>query len=236
MTAAAARHSYIYMSLVCAAMAFAGFAPTYFFRGLSDLPPLSLQTHIHGAVFTAWMLLFVAQAALVRAARRDLHRLLGMVGAVLAVLMIWVATSATLDALARFEVTGFRPHGLVPVEFLAGQLGMLLQFATLVALAIALRRRPDVHKRLMVLATISILPPAVARLHLENYGLGDFAYTNTLIAYALVLVAAAFDFVQMRRVHAVYVWGGLAMLVWMVARSAIGESDVWQPIGRWLIG
>ena len=148
--------------------------------------------------------------------------------------MVWVGTWAALGVVARFEATGFRPHGLTPVAFLAGQLGMVLQFAVLVGLAIAFRRRPDVHKRLMLLATISILPPAVARFHLENHGLGG-AYTNTLIAYALVFVAAAFDFARMRRVHAVYIWGGLAMLAWMVARSAIGKTDWWQPIGRWLI-
>lgn len=230
----ASRPLYIYMSLACAATAFAGFAPTYFLRGLSDLQPLSLRAHLHGAIFTAWMVLFVAQAALIRADRRDLHRSLGVAGAVLAVLMVWVGAWAALGVAARFEATGFRPHGLTRVAFLAIQLGMVLQFAVLVGLAVAFRRRPDAHKRLMLLATISILPPAVARFHLENHGLGG-AYTNTLIAYALVFVAAAFDFARMRRVHAVYIWGGLAMLAWMVARRAIGMTDWWQPIGRWLI-
>jgi hypothetical protein len=230
----ASRPLYIYMSLACAVTAFAGFAPTYFLRGLSDLPPLSLRAHLHGGIFTAWMLLFVAQAALIRAERRDLHRSLGAAGAALAVLMVWVGAWAALGGAARSEATGFHPHGLTPVAFLAVQLGMVLQFAVLVGLAVALRRSPDVHKRLMLLATISILPPAVARLHLENYGLGG-AYTNTLVAYLLVVVAASFDFARMRRVHAVYIWGGLAMLAWMVARSAIGKTEWWQPIGRWLI-
>jgi hypothetical protein len=230
----ASRPFYIYMSLACAVTAFAGFAPTYFLRGLSDLPPLSVRAHLHGAIFTAWMLLFVAQAALIRADRRDWHRSLGVAGAALAVLMVWVGAWVALGVAARFEATGFRPHGLTPVAFLAVQLGMVLQFAVLVGLAVAFRRRPEVHKRLMLLATISILPPAVARFHFENHGLGG-AYTNTLIAYALVFVAAAFDFARMRRVHAVYVWGGLAMLAWMVARSAIGKTEWWQPIGRWLI-
>lgn len=231
----AARPFYIYMALACAVTAFAGFAPTYFLRALSDLPPLSLRAHIHGAVFTAWMLLFVAQAALVRADRRDLHRHLGVVGAVLAAFMVWVGAWAALGVAVRFEATGFRPHGLTPVAFLAIELGTVLQFAALICLAIALRRRADVHKRLMLLATISILPPAVARLHLESYGLGG-AYTNTLIAYLLVVVAASFDFAHRRRVHAVYLWGGLAMLAWMFARAAIGRTELWQPIGRWLIG
>jgi hypothetical protein len=147
--------------------------------------------------------------------------------------MVWAGTAAALGVAARFEVSGFRPHGLTPAAFLAVQLGMLLQFAAFVALAIAFRRQPDVHKRLMVLATISILPPAVARFHLDNYL--DVPNLATLVAYLLVVVAAVYDFARMRRVHGAYVWGGLAMLAWMLMRSAIGKTDAWQPIARWLL-
>jgi hypothetical protein len=233
-TRVAGRSFYLYMSLACALTAFAGFAPTYFFRAFSDLPPLSPLAQIHGAVFSAWMLLFVAQAALVRVDRRDLHRYFGVVGAVLAVLMLWVGTAAALGVVVRFEATGFRPHGLAPTAFLSTQLGMLLQFAVFVALAIGLRRHAEAHKRLLLLATISILPPAVARFHLENHGIGG-AYTSTLLAYLFVVVAASYDFVRMRRVHLVYVWGGLAMIAWMLMRSAIGKTDAWQPIARGLL-
>lgn len=230
----ARRNFYLYTALTFGLVAFAGFAPTYFLRAFSDLPPLSIRAHVHGAVFTAWVLLFVAQAALVRADRRDLHRRLGVVGAVLAIAMIGAGIAAVVGVAARFEVTGFRPHGLPPPAFLAVQLGMLLQFAAFVALAIGLRRQGDVHKRLMLLATISILPPAVARFHLENHGL-DIPNISTLATYLLVVAAAAYDFARARRVHAVYVWGGLAMLAWMFARVAIGRSEAWQPIARWLI-
>lgn len=228
------RSFYLYMALACAAIAFAGFAPTYFFRAFSDLPPLSLRAQIHGAVFSAWMLLVVAQAGLIRADRSSLHRRLGAVGAVLAVLMLWAGTAAALGVVARFEATGFRPHGLAPAAFLSVQLGMLLQFAVFVAVAIGLRRHAEAHKRLMLLATISILPPAVARFHLERYGLSD-AFTSTLLAYLLVVVAMSYDFVRTRRVHAAYVYGGLAMIAWMLLRPAIGKTDAWQAIARGLL-
>ena len=230
----ARRNFYLYMALTFGLVAFAGFAPTYFLRALSDLPPLSIRAHVHGAVFTAWVLLFVAQAALVRADRRDLHRPLGVAGAVLAIAMIGAGVAAVVGVAARFEATGFRPHGLPPAAFLAVQLGMLLQFAAFVALAIGFRHHADVHKRLMLLATISILPPAIARFHLENHGL-DIPNISTLVAYLLLVAAAAYDFARARRVHAVYVWGGLAMLAWMFARVAIGRSEAWQPIARWLL-
>jgi hypothetical protein len=230
----ARRSFYLYASLACALVVFAGFAPTYFLRRLSDLPPLSLRVQIHGAAFTAWMLLFVTQVALLRAARRDFHRQLGVVGAVLAILMLGVGAAAAIDVAGRFETTGFRPHGLAPTAFLAIELGTLLQFAAFVFLAIGFRRRPEAHKRLMLLATITILPPAIARFHLENHGL-DIPNIATFVAYLFVVVAVAYDFARTRRTHAVYVWGGLAMLAWMFARVAIGKTDAWQPIARWLI-
>lgn len=230
----ATRYFYIFMSLACALTAFVGFGRTYFFRGLSELPPLSIRAHLHGAVFSAWMLLFFTQAALVRARQRNLHRRLGIVGAVLAALMVWTGVAAALGVAARFQATGVFPHGLTPIAFLATQLGMVAQFAVLVALAIAFRRRSEVHKRLMVLATISILPPAVARLHLENYGL-TIPFASTFVAYLLIVVAVSCDLATTRRVHPAYLWGGVAIFAWMFLRYAIGRTEAWQAMGQWLI-
>jgi hypothetical protein len=230
----ARRNFYLYMSLAFGLVVLGGFAPTYFLRSLSDLPPLSVRGHIHGAVFTAWVVLLIAQATLVQAGRRDLHRRLGIAGAGLAVLMIAVGAAAAIGVAARFESTGFRPLGMAPTAFLGAQLLELLQFAVLIGLAIRFRRQFDVHKRLMLLATITILPSAVARFHLEKHGI-DFPHMATLLTYTLIGVAAAYDFVRTRRVHAAYLWGGPAMIAWMFLRDAIGQSAAWQPIARWLI-
>ena len=148
--------------------------------------------------------------------------------------MIWVGASAALGVAAKFQVAGIAPHGLTPATFLAIQLAMLLQFAVLVGLAVGFRRRSDIHKRLMLLATISILPPAVARFHLENYGVTG-AYASTLLAYPLVVVAAGYDIRKAGRLHPAYLWGGISMLAWMFFRSAIGKTEGWQAIGEHLI-
>lgn len=226
---------YFYMALALGLVVLAGFAPTYFLRSLSDLPPLSIRVQIHGAVFTAWMLLLVAQVALVRADRRDLHRPLGIAGAFLAILVLAVGADVAIGAASRFQMSGFRPLGYTAAEFLAMQLLQLLQFGVLVALAIRFRRRPDVHKRLMLLATITILPSAIARFHLENHGL-DFPYAATFLAYLQIAVAAAYDLVRTHHVHAVYLWGAPAMITWLFLREAIGKTEAWQPIARWIIG
>ena len=60
---------------------FVGFAPTYYLRAFYHADPLPSVFRIHGLVFTAWVVLFVVQTALVSARRTDIHRRLGVVGA-----------------------------------------------------------------------------------------------------------------------------------------------------------
>jgi hypothetical protein len=138
------------MGLAMCVTVFYGFAPSYYLAR-PDAPPLSPIVHAHGFAATAWMLLFLAQVALVGAHRVDLHRRLGAFGAALAVGLI-VATLA-----ASIEVRGFTPR----VTFSAGAVVM---FVIYVAAGFLQRRRPDAHKRLMLLATIPLLPPAIARM------------------------------------------------------------------------
>jgi hypothetical protein len=228
-TAAGARGFYLFMALACAAVAITGFTPTYFLRA-STLPPMTLRAHVHGAVFTAWITLFVVQTALVRADRRKLHRTLGVFGAGLALAMLVVGTAAIFGVVPRMLAAHFNPHGMTPVSFMASQLGMLLQFGMFVALAIAWRRTPGTHKRLMLLATISILPPAVARMHLV-----EFPYSSTLIAYLLLLPCFWHDIREGGKPHAVTAWGTAAMLVAMVARVALGQTDAWERFGERLL-
>ena len=56
------------MAVILALVVFAGFGPTYYFRFGSGGPqatvsgaPFTLLVHLHGALFTTWVLLFVVQ-------------------------------------------------------------------------------------------------------------------------------------------------------------------------------
>src|ERR1041384_4618420 len=117
--------------------------------------------HLHGAVFTSWIALFLIQNLLVAANRTPIHRRLGVVGAVIAVLLVVVGT---LTAIIRAK-QGIAPTGsIAPLTFLVIPLGDMLVFASLVGAGFYFRRRADTHKRLMLLATISIIAAAIARL------------------------------------------------------------------------
>src|SRR5688500_7081982 len=143
------------MSLLLAAVVFAGFAPTYYLRSAYRAEPLARVFHVHGALFTAWILLLVAQTSLVAGRRVDLHRKLGVAGAVLAVLMVVAGYEAAMTAARRgFSLPGLPP----PLVFLAVPLFDMIVFPTLVGAALLLRRSPAAHKRLMLLATVAILP------------------------------------------------------------------------------
>lgn len=207
---------------------FAGFAPTYYLRGLSDQPPLSLLVQLHGIVFSTWILLFIVQGALVKAGRRDLHRLFGVAGTVLAVSMVWFGAVVAIDNAAARLAAGKLTLGFPPLRFLAFQLLDLLQFIVFVGLAVAWRRRPETHKRLMTLATLGVIAPAIGRLPLPP--LAKFALPMTA-----VLGCMAYDLIRRRRVHPAFLWGGIAFLVDTPLRFAIGKTSAWLRFAQWLV-
>jgi hypothetical protein len=110
----------------------------------------------------------------------------------------------------------------------------MLVFVILVAAAVYYRRSPETHKRLMLLATISILDAAVARWPVALVSATPWAY------YALtdvfILIAAAYDLSSRKRVHAVYVWGGLLVVAAQVSRDLVGRTAAWHAIARLPIG
>src|SRR6516162_2932141 len=99
------RHFFTGMALVAAFTVFIGFAPTYYLKNVTGAPPLPPLVHVHGLLFTAWIILLMAQTSLVAMKRTDLHRRLGIAGAVLAGLMTVVAYVTALSALHRGRMT-----------------------------------------------------------------------------------------------------------------------------------
>ncbi|MQA29551.1 MAG: hypothetical protein GEU82_06895 [Luteitalea sp.] len=111
--AGAARVFHFVMAAAFLLTTFAGFGPTYFLRGFSDRPPLDPLFHLHGLVFTSWLLLLLAQTTLVARNRVDWHRRLGIAGAGLSAVMVIVGIMAAI-ASARH---GIVPGGLEPLVF-----------------------------------------------------------------------------------------------------------------------
>src|SRR5437667_31131 len=92
------------MALAAAVAVFVGFAPTYYLKGAFATPGLRPLFHLHGALFTSWIVLLLVQTVLVAARRVDIHRRLGVAGGVLAATMIVVGLTAAIDALRRGRI------------------------------------------------------------------------------------------------------------------------------------
>jgi len=217
------------IAIALALVVILGFSRTYYFRFLSEMPPMTLLVHLHGIVFTAWLALFIAQTRLVAAHRVDLHMKLGIAGIVLAALVtvIGVWTVVVGAGTPRIRVTGLTnaQHTLVGLT----SIGM---FAVFIALGVATRRRSAIHKRYMVLAMIAILSPATARL----MGALDLArYVPVLVpamAAGFVVACLMHDWRKYRVVHPVYVIGGAVILTSWPWRYLAARQEWYQPIGE----
>ena len=216
------------MAGAAALTAFAGFAPSYYLRGFSNPQPLTRLVHLHGALATAWMLLVVTQTTLVSTGRILLHRRLGVAGAALAVVFVLVGYATAVEG-ARRGVTP--PGGPPPLAFLAVPLGPLLAFALLAGLGLARRRQRETHRRLMLLATIALLAPALARMREIGGGGPPVAIGGTVL---FVLVCLAYDRAAHGRIHPAFLWGGLFLIVSLPARFALTQSDRWLALAGWL--
>ena len=211
---------------------FAGFAPTYYFRLLSGGPtstisggPFTALVHLHGALFTSWVVLFIVQTVLISARRVSVHRRLGVAGAVLASAMVAVGTITAVATAKR----GGAPPGIEPLAFLAIPLFDMVLFASFVATALVLRRRKEAHKRLMLLAYVSIMAAPAARLP-GLLPLGPFVFFG--VAFVFVIAGAVYDFVSRGRVHPAYVWGGALFLISVPLRLMISSSAAWHAFAQ----
>lgn len=233
-TGAYDRVFYSSIALAMAMIVFVGFAPTFYLRafvqspvtvtGATTLTPLA---YLHGALFTGWVTLFVVQTALVASHKVRTHRRMGIAGALLAAAMVVVGTSTAIASAGR----GNAPPGADPLTFLAIPLFDMLLFAVFVGAALYLRRKSEVHKRLMLLAYVSILTAAVARLP-GVLPYGPFVFFG--FTFILLVVAMAYDLASRRRVHPVYLWGGAVLVISVPARLFVSSTDSWRQLAAFL--
>lgn len=233
-SARAERRFFTGMAVAIVITAVAGFARTYFLRPVLPAPAvapygLTPLIHLHAVLFTGWVLLFLAQARLVAARRIDLHRKLGLAAAVVAVLMVGVGTLVAVQGALR----GVAPFGMDPRRFMIVPLFAVVLFAVFAAAGLRARRDPQSHKRLMLLATIAILPPAIARWVLL-LGLGPPVVFAVATLFLVPLVV--WDLKTRGRLHPVTLWGGLLLAVSGPLRLLIARTDGWVTVADGLVG
>ena len=228
------RTFYSGIAIALAATVLIGFGPTFYLRPFIDPPvtvggarTLSPLAYLHGAVFTAWVVLFIVQTRLIARRHTRVHQRLGIATAVMGAVMVIVGAMTAIAAAAR----GGSPPGTDPLEFLVVPMFDLVLFSAFIALALARRRDRESHKRLMLMAYISIITAAIARFP-GVLPLGPFGFFG--LSCIFIVAGVAYDRVSRGRVHPVYIWGGAAFVLSVPLRLMISTTGAWRAFAEFL--
>jgi len=217
------RAFYTGMSILMCVCVYIGFSPTYFQAGMVHAPLPSPILHIHGAVFTLWMLLFVTQATFIAAHRVKWHRSFGTVAFFLPPIMIVLGIIAAIDALHR----GVQIGPLDPSVSAAIPLIGIVGFTIVIFASWRARRRPDAHKRLILLATIGLVGAAFGRFPWGRIGLPPAAGAVTGIG-VLILFLLIYELISIRRIHRSTMWAAPLVFLTVALAVPIGMTHAWH--------
>lgn len=225
------RHLFVGIGVFMTVIVLSGFWPSYFgplVRGTIDQP---LLIHVHAAVFMGWIGLFVAQVTLAARGRLRWHRKLGTLGISYGVLLIGVGLFTAVIRSAGRVVSGVDAERLLYVA----SLDMAL-FAPFFAAAVFYRRRPHLHKRLMLVAATVLLVAAVVRLPI--YPAAPLRAHLVFLVWSIpILAAIVYDLLmhQNRLVHPVYLCG-LAALAFRNYSVPFSQTEAWSQVTQWVTG
>jgi hypothetical protein len=189
-----------------------------------------LHVHLHGAVFSLWILYYLAQNLLVMRGSVALHRTLGAFGVVLMAVMVVLGIVTTVLALRLHRVSPFFPPGV----FLVLDTTAVLTFAGLTCAALVLRANAAWHKRLMLCGTIMVMSPALGRL-LPMPQLGPWSTWAVSAAMLLyVVVGMLYDKAAQGRVHPAYAWGAGAIILAQFLIVGLAFTPPVLALAAWL--
>jgi hypothetical protein len=224
---------YIGFALVGLTVVALGFGVTYVIPMARRAFHAPWFVHLHGASALSWILLLIAQANLVRGGRTPLHRRAGLLMLPLA-MAVWASGIATAVWAAARDLPEL---GTAATSSLGGTVSGLSFYLALVIAAFATRRRPDWHKRLVMLATIQVLWPAFFRLrHLFPAVPNPDVLFGLVLAYSPILVAALRDRWRCGRIHPVWLFVGPALVVEQSVEVALFDQGVLRRFGQMVFG
>lgn len=234
---------YFWSAVACVAVAFLGFMPTYFrplAQGSFAANPI---VHIHGVVFFSWMLLFAYQTWLVSIGRTMRHRDIGLAGISLATAMLFLGLLAAVESATRTSGMGFLNDSK---QFMVVPVSGILTFSVLIAFAIAYVKNKEVHKRLMLVATASILDAAIARWFLTFLAPPPTPGSSpvppvgvtippALLADLFIIAGIVHDWRARGKPHPTYLIAGCAVLIQQLLRIPVSTTAAWDSVAIWLM-
>lgn len=246
-TRTATPYFYVWMAGLCLVMAVVGFAPTYWLPVATGSFQGAPIAHIHGLLFTGWLVFFVVQAWLIASGRPLRHRALGLIGISLATAMVIVGFLVAIHSVMQGIALGF---GEQAMRFMSVPVTGIVVFAGLIVAAIAYVRNEDVHKRLMLVATASLLQAAAGRWfrmflappEVLALPIGDappppvqFTIGPGLVSDIPIIIGIIYDWRTRGRPHPAYLIGGGIVLLAQLGRIPLSATAAWHSTAGWLL-
>jgi hypothetical protein len=225
------RKLYIGTAILFPLVVLAGYFKSYYFSVLFPEVPSVANTlvHAHGLVMSAWVLYFVAQVALIRTKNVKLHMTMGMAGVVLAAIVIVVGMATAYDAQL---VRGAAPPGINPHMFFIFPASDMTLFAVLFSAAVYFRKRPAIHKPLMLLTAINFMPAALFRIPaVRPEYMVWFAFG---VPAAAAIAVLAWHTWKNGKLNKAFAAGVALLLIAVPLRPIIGESQAWLSFVGWI--
>ncbi len=240
------RRFYVIMAFICAAIAFGLFSLTYWGPLLAGRFRAAPVVHVHALVFSAWVVMLVLQSWLAATGRLAHHRAWGLAGVSLATAMVfvglWTALQRVITDIERGFAEASYAFAIIPVAGIA-------LFAVLMAFAFANVHRPEIHKRLVLVATLGILQAAIGRLFfvllrpssaIIHPGEGPpmppaFTLSSAVVVDLLILAAIVYDWRTRGRPHPAYLIAGAATVAVQVLSVQLSGTAAWRATIVWLV-
>jgi hypothetical protein len=219
--------------LVILATVWLGFSKTYYGAGLVAAHLPAPIIHVHAVAMTLWLLTLTVQTSLVSIRKVKLHMTVGLWGFALAVAMLPIGTLAAINSLRRdMSPPG---SGLSPLTFFVVPVSALLAFGVLAAWSYSVRRKPDQHKRLILLATVPLLDAAIGRFP-QTLGIANSPLSQVLLICIFPVALVIFDLISRRKVQRVTWVAFLFLLIIWLTRIPLAQTAPWQAFAKMVHG
>lgn len=221
---------FLIMGIVGLLAIFIGFSKPF-------IVPISLRTfkaptsiYVHALFSFSWVLLFTIQAFFIQTKRHRVHIKLGLLG-----IFVAIGTCITLFPVAKFIVGRDLNEGLGESAY-SSSVGLIttgIIFLFLVSIGLYFRKNVQLHKRLLLLATIVLLWPAWFRFRhfFPNVPRPDIWF-GVVLSDTLIVVSWIWDKVQNKHVHAALLYGGLAIIIEQTFEVLMYDSFLWRQFGK----
>lgn len=231
---------YVWLAITYLVIAFVGFGQTYALPAAKGQATFNPAVHVHGWIQLAWLVLFLAQAWMVRSGRTRQHRAFGLLGVSLATLVVVTAIPAAINR-AHIVLGAGAPMPVAP-QFVGGVVLDELYFAILVSLAIVFVGRPAIHRRLLAIATLVNIGAGFNRLYrLYAPSTADYFFTSHHLEIAiltgdlLMVPMLVHDWVSERRIHPATAMALGALVLLHLVRVPLNASPVSQTVGAFFL-